>query len=222
MKNKLLIIVSIISFPTVCFSQWSVGFASGLIHSSFNYDVQWAYDLRFHDYNGVVCEIPIVYEVDDWLAVRSGLSFQEKGYCLMRTHPSELQKGVINRQDLYLVIPINAVFSFGETRFKGLFNLGCYAGYWLESQYYGRMPSSSSRWELFRDDKIFDENVDNRIELGFCTGVGLCYRYSEQWSFSVENQIYIALSDQHKNYQRLRFPSKYILALFQFGVMYYF
>ena len=221
MKKLFIILFSLVCFTSFGFAQWSMGLSVGPDYSHYNYDVQWAYDFRLKSYWGVAMEVPLSYAVNDWFSIKSGVSFQERGYCLLRSHQYS-KYSELNRQDLFLSLPIEAVFSFGGRKLKGFFNAGGYVSYWLCSKYYGYELSATLFSQLFSEDKEFEKGVDNRLELGCVGGIGIDYAYSEQWSFIADVQLYYALSDQHKDYQSMRFPANYRNFLFQMGLVYHF
>ena len=134
MKKLFIILFSLVCFTSFGFAQWSMGLSVGPDYSHYNYDVQWAYDFRLKSYWGVAMEVPLSYAVNDWFSIKSGVSFQERGYCLLRSHQYS-KYSELNRQDLFLSLPIEAVFSFGGRKLKKdslmrevMFHIGCVQG----------------------------------------------------------------------------------------------
>lgn len=211
MKKMLLSIIAI----TVCnvlMAQWNVGFTVGCSSNQYDYDTQWAYRLRYENRWGYTAEIPVSYSVNEWFKITSGIAYVEKGFFLMN--------GVnnIERRDCHLSVPVSAEFSFGNDRWRGFCCLGGYASYLMASYFDGGAFSTS--YELFHEKRSFDSEVDNRFELGVVGGAGASYKFSEGWLCVISAKYYYALTDQHKDYQRLRFPAYNRTLAFQIGLVY--
>ncbi len=212
MKKMLLSIIAI-TMCNVLMAQWNVGFTVGCSSNQYDYDTQWAYRLRYENRWGYTAEIPVSYSVNEWLKITSGIAYVEKGFFLMN--------GVnnIERRDCHLSVPVSAEFSFGNDRWRGFCCLGGYASY-LMASYFDGVAFSGISYEPFHEKRSFDSEVDNRFELGVVGGAGASYKFSEGWLCVISAKYYYALTDQHKDYQRLRFPAYNRTLAFQIGLVY--
>ncbi|MCQ2261409.1 MAG: PorT family protein [Bacteroidales bacterium] len=226
MKKMLLSIIAI-TMCNVLMAQWNVGFTVGCSSNQYDYDTQWAYRLRYENRWGYTAEIPVSYSVNEWLKITSGIAYVEKGFFVENLttlndflNPNHDSGNEIERRDCHLSVPVSAEFSFGNDRWRGFCCLGGYASYLMASYFEGYALSLSGSFEPFHEKRSFDSEVDNRFELGVVGGAGASYKFSEGWLCVISAKYYYALTDQHKDYQRLRFPAYNRTLAFQIGLVY--
>lgn len=219
--KKILMAVIALAMCNMLMAQWKMGVSVGYDYNQYDYDTQWAYRLHYGSRGGFASEIPVTYSFNNWFKVAAGIAYVEKGFFLEYWSDSPGNRiEDLERKDFHLTLPISAEFSFGGDRLRGFVSVGGYVSYWMVSYFKGYGLSMGNSVESVREKMVFDPDVDNRVELGMTGGLGVSYQFDEGWMGTVGAKYYYALTDQHKDYQRLRFPSYNRTFVFQVGLMY--
>ena len=199
-------------------AQLYVGIEGGGTNNYLNTNISNLVSTQYKSSYGFTIGIPVLYKINDWLAVQADPNFMQKNYQLERT---DFFQGVYqNNINAYLQLPVMAHLSFGGENLKGFLNLGGYGGYWLTSKIKGRMPNilnqpaytntvSNAQPNNIFDEYIpynynekyqFNNTIDNRVEFGGLAGVGISYEMNK-YLFFAEARYYQSITDQQKNYE---------------------
>jgi Outer membrane protein beta-barrel domain len=146
-------------------------------------------------------------------SVKIGLGLLEKNYEIARNQQFEGVKKIFT--NTYFQIPVEWNFEFvetGNTSFGVL--CGAYAGFWTNSRISGVLPnafllfgdttarlSQTLGLSAFDEDYIFDENRDNRLELGLITGLYSSTKLNSFFSVRIAVSYQLAITDMQKQYQ---------------------
>ncbi|WP_300662771.1 porin family protein [Fluviicola sp.] len=134
------------------------------------------------------------YNFKNFLSLKSGLSYQRKGYQSGNTVFSDASGNIIgtgktsSRFD-YLTFPVLVKASFGK-KVSFFVNAGPYAGYLL---------SKTDRMKINKQETIYTEDLKhsgfNRWDFGIASGVGIAIPIRTYWVISVEARNYSGLTD---------------------------
>lgn len=198
----------LISFSA--YSQFSVGIEGGWNKNRLVTSTGYRSFAQYNKADGFAIGIPVRYQILDWLAVQSGVTFIQKNYEWRRTHYFE---GVYQKsKNSYLQIPLLANVSFGGSKLRGFVNGGGYAGYWVSGKVKGLSfePYNTSdgpygvlgNYKTYNyDEKYeFSDERDRRIELGWILGGGVSYLLKGRYQLFAEYRYQYALTDQQKAY----------------------
>ena len=131
----LFISLIILGLPAISRAQFFIGLEAGgnknsLITNNSN-QAFTSYDSK----SGISVGVPILYELNDWFALRATPSYMQKNYTINRTG---FFNGIYqDNMNGYLQLPLMGQFSFGEDQLKGYVNLGVYGAYWLSGKVKG-------------------------------------------------------------------------------------
>ena len=168
---------------------------------------------------GISVSIPLLFELNKWLAIKSSPNFSQKNYEIVRTgfFQGIYQKNINN----YLQVPLQACVRFGEKKIKGFVNLGLYGAYWMSSRIKGVEPNILNTSDTtvsnptgllnivngYKYDQSyhFDRKKDNREEFGWIGGAGITYQLNH-YIVILETEYSSAFSSQEKKYQLNQSP----------------
>ena len=201
-------------------AQWRVGAITGGDYNVFSMNKQYMTDLEVKGDLGLTAGVSGQYNFNDWLGVRVDLNYTQKNYQMHRAMLDEYE--YLYRND-YLELPMMAAFSFGGKKLRGVCNLGFYTGYWLNSHREGTDYNSfQGGYVDFSEDMEFNNNRDNRADLGLVGGAGLEYRMNPNWAIQFEARYYYGLSSTTKQYMRVKDYRYNSTLAFQVSVYYVF
>lgn len=227
-KNRFLflILTSILTVPA--FSQWHVGASGGHAYNHYDYDPQYMTGLDYKGHHSFSVDLPLNYQFNDWFALSTGLSFQQKGFVMNGSYIPEGSEepfffySNFRRNDSYIVVPMMAEFSLGNEKWESLLDIGGYAGWWMCSIYSFKRVFSLYDYFSGSAFREFDKAVDQRLEVGAICGLGIRYNLSKKISFDLISRAFIALTPQQKDYQIMHFPSRNTTITTQIGFLYHF
>ena len=124
----------------------------------------------------------------------------------------------------YLQLPVMASFGFGGEKVRGFCNLGCYGGYWLNSNRKGVDTNSFTDKSYDFTEKVeFNSERDQRWDFGFVAGAGVEYRFAEHWAAQAELRYYYSTTSVQKpDYSGFKDPRYNSTLAIQAGVWYCF
>ena len=188
MRNKAILIVAVLMMlPVGLRAQWRVGVIEGAVYNIHSQDVHYMTDFSLNGAFGLNSGISGQYSFNKWLGVRADLIFAQKNYKMSRTDLKDVDYNYLNN---YLLLPVMASFSFGGDDFplRGFANLGYYGGLWLE----------------FAGPVAFNQERDNRLDMGLVGGVGMELRCNKHLGVQIEARCYYSLTSQVKEYMKVK------------------
>lgn len=230
-----ILLLSLISLQV--HAQLYLGIEGGASRNYFHTNVSNLVSTRYNPAYGFTAGIPVLYQVNDWLAVQADPNYTQKNYQMERT---DFFQGVYqDNTNAYLQLPVMANFSFGGSRLKGFLNLGGYGGYWISGKVKGRtpnilaQPAFTNTISNAQPNNVFDEftpfnynekytfntTKDNRLEFGVLGGLGISYELKNKYRFFGEARYYQSLTDQQKNYQLNQVPRYNETFVFDLGCL---
>jgi len=199
--------------------QWYAGFEAG---GTRNFLITTTGGGSFTSYQGatgIAFDIPVLFRVNDWLAIESGAGFEQKNYRMVR---SGFFQGVWQQNSNgYLQLPLQGNCSFGGKKIKGFVKTGVYGAYWLTARIKGTSPNILSPTDtttlnptaLLEANNGYNYNQrysfstkDNRVEFGWLTGVGISYQLNRLTCLFLEGSYTSAITGQQKKYQLNQTP----------------
>ena len=220
-RMRKLLITMALMLPVMVSAQWRAGVNVGADRNHFIIDKQFQTDYKFTDRWGVTMGVMGQYDVKDWLGVRAELNWTQKNYRLERPLMQTTDYKYTNN---YLQLPVMASFGFGGERLRGLLNLGCYGGYWLNSSRKG-YDFNNFTWKSydFTEKVGFNDERDQRWDFGFVAGAGMEYRFAEHWAAQAELRYYYSTTSVQKvEYSGFKDPRYNSTLAIQAGVWYRF
>ena len=179
MRNKAFLIVAVLMMlPVGLRAQWRVGVIEGAVYNIHSQDVHYMTDFSL---NGAL-----------------------KNYKMSRTDLNNVDYNYLNN---YLLIPVMASFSFGGDNFplRGFANLGYYGGLWLTSHRFGTDYNvMSEKTYEFAGPVAFNQERDNRLDMGLVGGVGMELRCNKHLGVQIEARCYYSLTSQVKEYMKVK------------------
>ena len=230
-KTHLLLAIMIMAFSLPATAQWSIGASGGYALNFYEYDPQYMVGMDYKAHHGFEAGFPVKYQFNDWLALSSGGTLQQKGYVLHGSYvPVGFQEPFafypkLIRNDYYVCIPAMAEFVFGNEKWKGVIGLGGYAGLWSGSVFaYKEILSikySIDRRYIYKSVKL-NRGVDRRLEFGLAAELGMQRSLGRHLSLLFLAKCHYALTPQQLDYQIQHFPSRNTTVSAQIGIMYHF
>ncbi len=217
-KSLVLIVVCFSLVPSFkLFAQFSFGIEGGVNKNYLHPGTTTQAFSSYHSATGISFGIPVLYQVNDWFGVQSGINYTQKNYELNR---SGFFQGIYqNTTNAYLQIPVMANFSFGGDYLRGFVNLGAYAGYWVSSKVKGTEANILNTVDTayktvnpttilgenngynYNEKYQFDNTKDNRIEFGYIAAAGISYQINDTYKIFAEARYNGSFTDQQKKYQ---------------------
>jgi hypothetical protein len=196
------------------FAQFSIGVEGGYTRNYLETNNANRDFTNYKPADGFTIGIPVQYKIVNWFAIAADPAYIQKNYVQERSSYYEGTYQISTNS--YLQLPVMAHFMFGGQKLQGFFNLGGFAGYWLDGNVKGRMPnildpvdsvtaSNTIYYQLSNsysyDEKYtFDTHRDNRIDAGWIAGAGVSYVISSKYTVFAEGRVIQSLTDMQKNY----------------------
>ena len=205
MRNKsLLVAVILMLLPLALHAQWRVGVVEGYDFNIHAQDVHYMNDYKISGRPGLYTGVSGQYSFKKWLGVRADLIFAQKNYNLRRTDLPDVNHTYMNN---YLLLPVMATFSFGGDNFplRGFANIGEYGGFWLTSHRFGTEYNimTNKKYE-FAAPVTFNQERDNRWDMGLVGGAGMELRCNKHLSVQIEARCFYSLTSQVKEYMKVK------------------
>lgn len=191
------------------FIGFSSDYAYNIMHSNTGYRDNTTYQAG----KGFAVSIPLVYQVNEWFSVESGLKYIQKNYGW--EHRKFLQEDYsytdyVNYTNTFLELPVALNFSLGTKYIRNVSSIGGYLGFWIDSDQQGALTAwdsslvsgADSLQRTFDNDRAFTQS-DNRFEAGLLFRTGFEFEIERLLLF-VRGSYYLGLTDLQKNYQKFQ------------------
>jgi outer membrane protein W len=217
MFKKVLLLIYLLFLSNSLISQLTIGLEVGTTKNFFNTGIDnLSYSTIKADW-GMILNVPVHYEINNKLFLKSGISIAQKSHSIVRTGPYEgIYTSFINS---YLMLPLMMGIQFGKHNLKPFGSAGIYGARWLKGKTKGRIPDILSasiedsnqptptlRLTNFNADYVFNSNTDNRLEFGGAFSMGVNYIMNAHNSLNLSIDYYHALTDQQKKYMLNQSP----------------
>jgi len=215
-QSPIILILLIFCIPIFSKAQFFIGLEAGANKNSLITNNSNQAFTTYNSKNGISIGLPILYEVNDWFALRAAPSYMQKNYTINRTGFFQgIYQDNING---YVQLPLMGQFSFGDDQLKGYVNLGLYGAYWIsgrvkgaesnilnpiDSAYTTVTPTTiAGENHLYPYDEKYQFNSikDQRMEFGWIAGIGISYETANGTRFFIEGRRTYSFTDQQKNY----------------------
>lgn len=198
MKKLSLFIVSLLC-SIAASAQWRAGVTLGATSSSLVLDKQYQYDWRYKHRWGMEIGAVGQYNFNEWLGVRTELTYVQRGYRQYRTGNNAGTD--YKYRNNYLQLPVMASFSFGGSRLRGFVNAGVYGGYWLNGRVKGSFYDlmEPMKKDLEQDVEL-NSTRDKRWDFGYVGGLGLEYKCCDHIAAQLECRYYYSVTSITKDY----------------------
>lgn len=206
--------ILVLLITDLCAAQSSIGMCAGYTYDHLNTDISNRALTENTNKGGYSFGLQIKHEVKAKFYLQTGLYLLQKNYSFNRTGD---YIGIYEKfTNSYFQVPINIQFEmFKIKRITLLINTGVYGAYWIYSKISGNVPNIFSNTETIGNDGQIIQNVtltnfvekyqlnneiDNRFEYGFNTGLELSYKVNNNHSLFGDFNFYQSLTDQQKKY----------------------
>ncbi|MBR4198943.1 MAG: PorT family protein [Bacteroidales bacterium] len=188
-------------------AQWAVGVRGGWTSTTITRSNAGRIDETYSAQNGLEFGVMGRYAFNPWLAVRANLSFMQRSHRMDR-NLNYIDPVYTVYSNSYLMLPVEADFSFGGQRLRGHLLAGGYGGYWL-----ARRSSGTTYWMtdyyVYFDDFYWEHGFsdsDIRFCAGLVAGAALSYSIDLHWQLSLDALYYYDLTSHHRGYEHLADP----------------
>jgi hypothetical protein len=200
---KIFLFFLLIIFTPALKAQTALGIEAGISSSYLSTNISnraatsIAYDI------GYTINIPFQYKIKEWLYVETAPNITQKNYSINRT--DSFAGNYESFLNTYLQLPIMAKFVFGK-RLQWFADAGAYGGYWLSGRVQGTTPNifnitaAGIQSTSYSEKYQFNNQTDNRFELGWVAGVGAQYHVTKKYMLMASARYYQSLTSQLKNY----------------------
>ena len=188
-------------------AQWAVGLRGGWNNTTISRSSASRIDESYSAQSGMEFGVLGRYTITPWLAVRANVSFMQRNHRMDR-NLNYLDKVYTIHTNNYLMLPVEADFSFGGTRIRGHMLAGGYGGYWLSEKRKGTtywMTDYNIYFDDFDERREFDES-DQRFCAGLALGAALSYTFNPHWELALDALYYYDLTSHHRGYEHLADP----------------
>ncbi len=204
--------------PILVLAQWHVGIIGGIDYNAYSAETHYMKDWKYKGAAGCTAGLMGQYNFKDWLGLRMELNWIQKNHSLNGPHIITQTGKVIQHISLaskndYVQVPIMAALSFGNKKWRGIFNVGGFGGKWVSKRLNGIATglriNDESAVEFGPKDwqyKSFVDERDQRFEFGLLVGGGAEWRFSDYWACQVEGRYYYSTTSTQKNYMRIKNP----------------
>ena len=226
MKQALVrvVLLSLMVLATVEVSaQWAVGVRGGWTSTTITRSNANRIDETYSAQNGLEFGVMGRYAFNPWLAVRANISFMQRSHRMDR-NLNYIDPVYTVYRNSYLMLPVEADFSFGGQRLRGHLLAGGYGGYWL-----ARRSSGTTYWMtdyyVYFDDFYWEHGFsdsDIRFCAGLVAGAALSYSIDLHWQLSLDAHYYYDLTSHHRGYEHLADPRYLNTSALKLSVLYNF
>lgn len=209
-------------------AQWRAGITAGADWNQYTIDKHYMLDWHYEAQWGITFGVTGQYDVNNWLALRTDVSYAQKNH---RQYRTGYLKGIdYNSHNAYLQVPVMASFGFGGEKVRGFLNLGMYGGYWLTSRVVGSYYNLISEDALGLSEAVFDVDEkngfnskrDQRWDFGPTCGLGVECRFARHWAAQLETRCYYSTVSTQKDYMQLKDPKYNTTIGLQAAIIYIF
>ena len=202
MRRIIILTVLFLLLPIGLNAQWRAGVGGGFSYNTYSMDRQYMTDYTLAGMPGAHGGLIGQYSFLDWLAVRAELDYTHRNWGMYRESIKSLD---INHLNQYILLPVMASLSWGGSSLRGFVNLGEYQGFWASAYRYGKETNSFSRRDYDFSEKVqFNDEKDQRWDIGFLVGLGIEYRFARHWAVQLEGRYWHSLESQVKQYMRVK------------------
>jgi hypothetical protein len=211
--KKIILLLYILTLDKSLMSQLTIGLEVGTGKNLFNTNIDdLSYTTVRGDY-GVMLGLPVIYEINNGIFLRSGIIYLQKNYSNIRTGP---YSGVYTSfNNSYLMVPLTAGINWGKHKLKPFANTGIYGAWWMIGKTSGKIPDILSATTTYNEngqlietlklidfssEYIFNSHKDKRFEFGLACGIGCNYFINRNNSVDIEINYFHAFTDQQKKY----------------------
>lgn len=216
-------------------AQFAIGIAGGYTKNYLNSNLGYAPFSAYKPVSAFTVGIPVQYQLMDWLALQTDLSYIRKSYKVER---SDYYTGIYQTTaNSYLKLPLMAHVTVGSEQFKGFLNVGGYMAYWMSSRIQGVQITGQSRdvdsypdfylnvidqyyAYQYKENAPLNAQRDRRMELGLLAGIGLSYQFNSHYRLFTEARYYYAVTDMQKNYMINQIPRYNNTYVIQAGILF--
>ncbi len=195
-------------------AQLSLGISSGYTRNSLYTAISNENGTKIQNRDGGYLGLFIMHDVMSFLSVRSGIDLIQKNY---RFAGTDYSKGSFETfKNLYVQLPVTLQLKIFEKKRLSLgYNLGLYAGYWVDAHVKGAIPNVFDTsnaigndgepvqyfsYTTYSEKYQFSTVKDNRFEFGLHTGASIYYKLNSQHSVFLNLEFYQSITDQQKKY----------------------
>ena len=188
-------------------AQWAVGMRGGWNSTTISRTNANRIDETYSAQSGLELGVQGRYTITPWLAVRANVSYMQRNHRMDR-NLNYLDQVYTIHTNSYLMLPVEADFSFGGERLRGHLLTGGYGGYWLNERLKGTTYWMTDYYVFFND---FDEkrefkDDDRRFCAGLTAGVAISYAFNQHWELCADALYYYDLTSHHRIYEHLADP----------------
>ncbi|MBR5027855.1 MAG: PorT family protein [Bacteroidales bacterium] len=188
-------------------AQWAVGLRGGCNSTTISRSSASRIDETYSAHSGMELGVQGRYTISPWLAVRANISYMQRNHRMDRNLNYLDPVYTIHRNN-YLMLPVEADFSFGGKRLHGHLLVGGYCGYWLSEIRRGTtywMTDYHVYFDDFDEKREFNES-DQRFCAGPAIGAAISYSFNPHWEMAFDAIYYYDLTSHHHGYEHLADP----------------
>lgn len=188
-------------------AQWAVGLRGGWASTTISRTNANRIDETYSAQSGMELGVQGRYTINPWLAVRANVSYMQRNHRMERNLNYLDQVYTIHTNN-YLMLPVEADFSFGGKRLRGHLLAGGYGGYWLSEKRKGTtywMTDYNIYFNDFDEQREFDES-DRRLCAGLTAGMAISYAFNQHWELALDALYYYDLTSHHRGCKHLADP----------------
>lgn len=201
---------------------WRAGVMFGGTSNHYSIDKQYMQDWKYENAWGFTAGLMGQYDFNDWLGVRAEVNWAQKNHKEKRS--GEMRGINYTVYNNYVQVPVMASMSFGGTNLRGFLNAGVYGGWVAGSRRSGTMQNifnNEAVGQVYHiSEECFNKDRDRRFECGLVGGVGVDYRFAENWGAQVEGRCYYSTRSTTKHSDVIS-DHRYNTTLGVMGTVYY-
>lgn len=207
MKRIIIIVLLLAAVGNGVSAQWAVGLHLGGNSTTISRYDGGRMDEQYSSMGGFEAGVSGSYRINDWLTVRAGLDYMQRSHRMDR-NLNYLDPVYTEHHNHYLLLPVEADFSFGGQRLRGHLLMGLYGAYWMAERHNGVTYWMTDYYVYFEDfDQQREMNeYDQRLVGGVSIGTGLSYAVSPAWQIGLEAAYRYDLTSHHKGNTHLDDP----------------
>lgn len=223
-KIRYYVLWLLIMVSTNLTAQWRLGVTIGGTYNHYSIDTHYMENLEYNGLCGGTAGLTGQYDIKEWLGIRIELNWAMKNHSQHFVYNNQYTSSNYDTYNNYIQIPLMATLSFGNFKIRGFANLGGYGAYWLSSYlsgYYGIYGLSYGIRLMNNERYSFNDQYDQRYDLGLAGGLGGEWRLSRHLLLQMECRCYYSLKSMTKDYMRIKDPSYNTTYALQIALCYY-